>query len=270
MTIIKLAKLKHQLNQDGLVEYRLGELSLNPLLGSHFKLKFSGAINCVACNRSIKKSFNNGYCYPCLQTLAECDLCIVKPELCHFDKGTCRDNEFAARHCNIDHSIYLSLTSGIKVGITRSHQEVSRWIDQGASQAIRLMKVARRKDAGLIEVKLAKELPDKTDWRKMLRNQCEEIDLVTMKREVETRLPAIITELSPECSYLAACNQEPSSITHIKYPVLAYPEKIKSHNLDKDPIVEGVLTGIKGQYLILDTGVMNMRKFAGYEVELLT
>ncbi len=276
MAKLILSKLKHKLT-DEKVEYflRINEqerINLNPLLGQKIAIKFHGDINCVACNRKIKKTFNNGYCFPCLQTLAECDLCIVKPELCHYDAGTCRDNEFATQHCNIDHSIYLSLTSSVKIGITRTHQERSRWIDQGASQAVRLITVARRKHAGIIEVRLAKKLPDKTDWRKMLRNQCDDNDLDALRSEAKKLMTSVIEELviESEYGYLQALDPVDHPIVDIKYPVLEYPEKIKSHNLDKEPLVEGTLMGIKGQYLILDTGVLNMRKFAGYSAELLT
>jgi hypothetical protein len=42
---------------------------------------------------------------------------------------------------------------------------------------------------------------------------------------------------------------------------------VVSHNFDKQPLVEGVLQGVKGQYLILDSGVINLRKFTGYEIQ---
>ncbi len=274
--IFSLSKLKHQLSASNLVEYFLGiddleRLALNPLIGKKLSLSFNGDINCVACNRNIKKTFNNGYCFPCLQTLAECDLCIVKPELCHYDAGTCRDNDFAAEHCNIEHSIYLSLTSGPKVGITRTHQERSRWIDQGATQALRLLSVARRKHAGMIEVKLAEKLPDKTDWRKMLRGQAEELDLQELAERSQVELRRIINELlindADEYGYLTNLKLGNYELLNISYPVTEYPVKINSHNFDKESNVEGILLGIKGQYLILDTGVLNMRKFAGYKIE---
>ena len=55
-----------------------------------------------------------------------------------------------------------------------------------------------------------------------------------------------------------------AEVVQIRYPVLEYPEKVRSHNLDKEPRLEGTLMGIKGQYLIFDTAVINMRKYAGY------
>ena len=219
-----------------------------------------GEINCIACNRKIKKTFNNGYCFPCLQTLAECDLCIVKPELCHYDAGTCRDNEFAAEHCNIDHSIYLSLTSSVKIGITRAHQEQSRWVDQGASQALRLLTVPRRKHAGMIEVRLAKNLPDKTNWRKMLQNDVVQVDLIAERLKVENLIPTEVQE------YFYS---QKNDLYEMHFPVLEYPKKINSLSLEKTLHFQGKLTGIKGQYLLFEDGtVFNIRSSEGYVVRI--
>jgi hypothetical protein len=57
------------------------------------------------------------------------------------------------------------------------------------------------------------------------------------------------------------------SVVNIQFPVNHYPNKLKSFNLDKHPEASGILQGIKGQYLLLDTGVINIRKFTGYELE---
>ena len=56
---------------------------------------------------------------------------------------------------------------------------------------------------------------------------------------------------------------------NIRYPVLQYPDKVKSINLDKTPEFSGQLLGIKGQYWMLDGDrVINMRKYAGYELSI--
>lgn len=269
--------MKTSLNEAGLVEYALplkinevagsgSSIDLNQFLGRKIIMDFKGEINCVACNRLIKKSFNQGYCYPCFQNLAECDICIVKPELCHYDEGSCRDNDFAASYCNIPHSVYISLTSSVKVGITRANNEIHRWIDQGAVKAQRVLLVKRRKFAGLVEVELAKFMQDKTDWRKMLKNEYEEVNLTQFKQGLAERISNILETnqgiVSEELIDLGDKELE------IKYPVLEFPKKINSFNLDKVPCLEGVLMGIKGQYLILDTGVINIRKYAGYKVYL--
>lgn len=273
-----IKKLSHELDSNNLVNYffnvndenaSIAKINLNDLIGKTFKLEFTGLINCIACNRAIKKSFNNGYCYPCLTTLAECDICILKPSLCHYDKGTCRDNEFAKEHCNITHSLYLSLTSGAKIGITRQHQEVSRWIDQGAIKALRIMSVKRRYHVGLLEDKIAKIMPDKTNWRKMLQNQYEDLDLIELREKVLSFIEQEFKEnkFTNDLDYIFDVKED-LQIQEIKYPVKEFPQKIKSFNLDSNPLLEGTLIGIKGQYLIFDTGVINFRKYAGYKVKL--
>src|SRR5579875_2619879 len=130
-------------------------------------LSFTGEKACIICGRKVKKLYQSGYCFPCVTTLAECDLCIVKPHECHFHKGTCRDESFAMTHCMIPHYVYLAFSSGFKVGLTRKGREFTRWIDQGASQAVLLAEVPTRKMAGEMEMAIAEHISDKTDWRKM-------------------------------------------------------------------------------------------------------
>jgi hypothetical protein len=156
----------------------------------------------------------------------------------------------------IEHTVYLANSSGIKVGITRAHQMKTRWMDQGAVQALPIVRVRNRLDSGKVEVALAKVLPDKTNWRLMLQGQGEILDLKAKRDEVFADLAA---ELPGE---------RLSGTEHrFTYPVLAYPAKLVSLNLDKQPEVTGELLGIKGQYLILSSGVINMRKYGGYELE---
>ena len=160
------------------------EICMNDYIGKKVSFQFLGKINCIHCDREIKKSFQNGYCYPCFQTLAETDMCIMKPETCHFDKGTCRDEDFAKKHCFIPHVVYLSDTSSLKVGITRAHQKVTRWIDQGANQAVAIWQVNSRKEAGTVEVFLKDYLGDKTNWRNMLKGLRAEEDLDFKRDEI--------------------------------------------------------------------------------------
>lgn len=273
----QLRKMKGKINDDNRVDYQIhfndgqDEIfePLNQYLGKKITLKYQDQINCVNCGRKTNKSFNQGYCFPCLQNLAECDTCIIKPELCHFDQGTCRDNDFAQSHCNIPHTIYLSLTSGMKIGVTRQVQERTRWVDQGAIEAIRVMTVSRRYHAGLIEAVMAKEMQDKTNWQRMLKNDVEHHNLQEQKIVLLEKIEKLIasTVLDEDLSYLLnEALTEQTKIQRIEYPVLEYPVKVKSFNLEKDPLVEGSLLGIKGQYLIMDTGVINLRKYAGYLV----
>lgn len=265
-----LRKMKHEISEDNSVNYFIDVEPINQYIGKKIKLEYLDSINCVACNRQTNKSFSGGYCFPCMQSLAECDTCIIKPELCHFDNGTCRDEEFANSHCNISHTLYISLTSSMKIGVTRQVQEKTRWVDQGAVKALRLLTLKRRWHAGLLEVEIAKSMADKTNWRRMLKNEVDEKDLEGERAGILEQIKSLIeAEIIEEdlCYVLDEELKKPSaSVQEIKYPVLEYPEKIKSHNFDKNPLVEGELLGIKGQYLILDTGVINLRKFAGYKV----
>lgn len=232
------------------------EIPLNERIGTKINLKFTGEIHCIHCQRKIKKTFAQGYCYPCFISLAETDMCIVKPHLCHFDKGTCRDNDFAEHHCFIPHLVYLAVSGGAKVGITRAHQKLTRWADQGASYALEVATVPSRKDAGDIEDFLSEFIADKTNWRKMLCGQIHEIDLKKIKSELVEKLTA------EHKKYVV-----PSEVTTLIYPVQEFPTKILSYDFDKNPVIEDKLLGIKGQYLIFQNHVINLRKFQGYEIE---
>lgn len=231
-------------------------ISINPLLGLPVRFKYTGRIFCMNCGKSTKTSFSQGYCFNCMQSLASCDMCIVRPETCHYHLGTCREPAWGEAHCFIDHTVYLANSSGIKVGITRSHQMKTRWMDQGAVQALPIVRVKNRRDSGLVETTLAKLVPDKTNWRLMLKGEGERLDL-------KGRRDALFGHLGPDLPGEKLYEEE----VRISYPVLRYPEKATSLNLDKVPEVKGELLGVKGQYLILDVGVINMRKYGGYELE---
>ena len=257
-----LSKMKSTLQSP--VSYGLAlrevHFDLTSLVGKEIKLSFSGKIFCTNCGAKTKKSYSQGYCFPCTIKLAECDLCILKPETCHYDKGTCREPQWGEENCFRPHIIYLANSSGIKVGITRKTQVPTRWIDQGASEALAIMEVKNRFVSGKIEVLFKKLIADKTDWRKMLKGEPESVDLKGMRDK-------LLQELAPELKDFeySLLDEEP---VKLNYPVERYPEKVTSFNLDKVPQVTGRLIGIKGQYLILDTGVLNIRSHTGYEVTL--
>ena len=268
----QLRKMKTELDNPVVYQLPLSDelLPLNPLIGQQLKLVHSGRIQCIHCGREIKKSFNQGYCYPCFISLAQCDMCIVKPEQCHYEQGTCREPEWGLAHCMQPHYVYLANSSGIKVGITRHTQIPTRWIDQGAIQALPILKVQSRYISGLIEIAISEHVSDRTSWQKMLKNQVEPVDLLEKRNELldvcKQQINAV-TERFGKQAIETLTNEKP---VDIEYPVLAYPAKVKSFNLDKNPEVSGNLQGIKGQYLIFDSGVINIRKYAGYEVELET
>ena len=242
------------------------ELPLNDLLDRRLKLSFEGVINCVHCDRKTKKSFSQGFCFPCFRRLAACDSCIVSPEKCHFDAGTCREPDWAESHCLVDHVVYLANTSGVKVGITRSTQIPTRWIDQGATQAKPIARVSHRHLSGLLETTLAKHDADKTAWQTMLKGDGTPVSREDRRRELMSLCATEIEALQTRFGLQSLTLLEDAEETSISFPVLAYPEKVSAHNFDKNPVVEGRLMGIKGQYLMFDTGVLNIRKFGGYRI----
>ena len=165
----------------------------------------------------------------------------------------------------VDHYVYLSNTSALKVGITRHTQIPTRWIDQGATQALPIFKVSTRLQSGLVEIALAEYISDKTNWRAMLKGSNGSIDL---KAEASVLIPKIKERLEEISLKLGsdAVQLLDEEIVNINYPVSEYLTKISSFNFDKTPSVSGVLLGIKGQYLIFEQGVINMRKFSSYQI----
>ncbi|RUR30694.1 DUF2797 domain-containing protein [Vreelandella nanhaiensis] len=258
-------------HQDAQVVYHLRagkhQVPLNERIGKPISLEWSGAIACTHCGRATKKSFAQGYCYPCFKRLAQCDTCIMKPETCHFFLGTCREPEWGEKHCFQPHIVYLANSSGLKVGITRKTQMPTRWLDQGAIQALPILEVNTRQQSGFVEMLFKEQVSDRTNWRAMLKGEVESLDLSAERdRLLETLSDGLnqLRDLHGEDA-IRALNETPSTF---HYPVEVFPRKVVSHNFDKQPLVEGILQGIKGQYLILDSGVINLRKFTGYEITL--
>jgi len=238
----------------------LEKIPLNEYIGSEIRLTFLDQKACCHCGRSVKgKLYGGGYCYPCVTTLAETDLCIMKPHECHHHLGTCRDNEFAETHCMIPHYVYLALSSNVKVGLTRKNRELTRWVDQGAIKAIPIAELPTRKMAGELEVAIGQHISDKTDWRKMLKGITEDADLFAVREQIQEYVPEEFRQ------YMLNVDE----LYEFTYPILETLEKIKSVGFDKNPEISGKLLGIKGQYLILDCGVLNIKKHSGYKVEVM-
>lgn len=236
------------------------QVDMNALIGKKIRLHWGGKINCVECGKPIKKSYGQGFCYDDFMNAPDNAECIMRPELCRGHLGEGRDAAWEfSRHVQ-EHYVYLALTSAVKVGVTRNTQVPTRWIDQGAWKAIKLAKVPYRKLAGLIETELKQHVTDKTNWQQMLRNEMATgIDLAAEKARISQLLP-------PE---LAMYICEENEVTEITYPVNLYPQKVQSISLDKQPVIEEVLAGIRGQYLIFaDQSVINLRSHAGYYLEL--
>lgn len=239
-------------------------------LGESVEIEWTGNIYCVSCGNKTNKSFSQGHCFKCFKTKASCDLCIMKPETCHYHLGTCREESFAQEVCFQPHIVYLANSSALKIGITRISQMPTRWLDQGATQALPIMRVGSRRMSGQIETMFATQIADKTDWRKLLKGEAEGLDLAAKREEILATFAPQISQIKQGFAENLQFNEDLEILDATQqefiYPVLKYPEKIKSHNLDKTPVIGGVLQGIKGQYLILDTGVINIRKYSGYEL----
>ncbi|YCH20180.1 DUF2797 domain-containing protein [Pseudomonas sp. D1-3] len=263
-----LSKMATTLDAPVQYAFRLGDeqIAVNPMIGKTLRLEFLGAIHCSHCGRKTKTSFSQGYCYPCMQKLAQCDLCIMSPERCHYDAGTCRDPVWGEQFCMTDHVVYLANSSGIKVGITRATQIPTRWIDQGATQALPIMRVATRQQSGFVEDLLRSQVADKTNWRALLKGDAAPVDLLYVREQIFDACAGGITALQQRFGLQAVQPLNEQSVVEIRYPIEGYPAKITSFNLDKNPIAEGTLLGIKGQYLMFDTGVINIRKYTAYQL----
>lgn len=255
--------LKKLIASDGdPIQYHLytsdGQALLNDFIGQEITIEFSGNIYCKSCGKQTKKSFSQGFCYPCFRSAPEASPCIIRPELCeaHLNKG--RDVEWEQTYHNQPHVVYLAAGSAIKVGVTQAANIPTRWIDQGASSAVIIARTPHRQIAGMIEVELKKSFTDKTHWQKMLRN--EVLQEVDFEESFGTALNSTPDELK---DYLCLDNSRFIG----RYPVLDYPVKVVSFCQEKSPSINGVLKGIKGQYLLFDANrVINIRKYQGYEV----
>ncbi|MCA6064903.1 DUF2797 domain-containing protein [Thalassolituus marinus] len=254
------------------VQYHLelgdSAVCMNDLLGKQLQLQWAGSINCTHCGRATKKSFSQGYCYPCFTRLAQCDSCMMSPEKCHFAAGTCREPEWAEQVCFSDHIVYLANSSGLKVGITRHTQVPTRWLDQGAAQALPIARVRNRRLSGLVEDLLRQQVADKTNWRALLKGNAVLLDLEAERDKLFAQFAQPLAALEQQEGPGSVELLNNAAVVDFSYPVSEYPSKISSHNLDKNPLVSGRLQGLKGQYLILDSGVINLRKFTSYQVSL--
>lgn len=258
-----LTKMKTTLNESSLAEYQLSlgdeSIALNEYINRSLRITFKNEFECTACKKSIKKLFGQGFCYPCFMNAPENSPCIIRPELCeaHLNKG--RDLEWEIKNHLQEHVVYLALSGGLKVGVTRKTQIPSRWIDQGAELAVPIAVTPNRYLAGAIEVELKNYFSDKTPWQKMLKGSTDTLWNLEDERE------KAIAKISGH-NALYTTNQP--SPTSIKYPVNQYPQKIKSLKLDKETVIEGRILGIKGQYILLDNDrVINIRSHSGYKVE---
>lgn len=231
-------------------------LNVNQLLDKKVIIQFL-SYQCLNCG-SEKKIFRQGFCYDCFFDIPQAADWIMHPELstAHLGKED-RDLEYEKRVQLQPHIVYLANSSNVKVGVTRKSQLPTRWIDQGAHEAIEIVEVPNRYLAGITEVALKEHVSDKTNWRTMLRNDIRDENLVEWRERLKKYIPEEAAE------YFIQNNSE----THLEFPVLQYPSKLRSLSLEKSPKYEGILKGIKGQYLIFeDQTVFNIRGSEGYVV----
>lgn len=243
------------------VEYTLAlgkdEVRVNDFVNTPLKVSFTGAMYCAGCKTAISKRYGQGYCYPCFSEGSVNSECIVRPELCQAHLGKGRDPEWEKKHHNQPHVVYLANSGGLKVGVTRNTQVPTRWIDQGASQALIIARTPYRQLAGKIEVSLKEIFSDQTNWQRMLRGYSSEVDFDAAKEQAWSHLAQ---NLRSYCTH----DEQPTTIS---YPYSPPSNPLKAINLMKTPSIEGVLLGIRGQYLLFDSGqVINIRKHQGMEI----
>ena len=234
-------------------------INLNQVLDRQIKISFVD-YQCLNCGGH-KKIFRQGFCYDCFYASPAVGDWIMRPELSTAHLGIAdRDLEYESKVQIQPHIVYLASSSDVKVGVTRKTQVPTRWIDQGATKAIPIVEVPNRYLAGITEVALKENFTDKTNWRKMLQNDIIDVDLLAIRNTLAEKLPQEVQ------AYFASTSAE---LCQLNYPVLEFPTKIKSLNLDKTPSYQGVLKGIKGQYLLFDDGtVFNIRTYEGYVVQI--
>jgi len=255
-----LSKLRATINSSVhyFLEDQTSSINLNEYIGKHISISWTGKIECTKCKKSTKKSFGEGFCFSCFQTAPEASPCILKPELCRAHLGEGRDLDYEIKNHLQPHVVYLACTDLVKVGVTRKTQIPTRWIDQGAAEVIVVAETENRFQAGLIEVAMKEFYTDKTNWKNMLLNKKgNQIDLVKEKWEAYEQMPSDLTTFWSEDDH----------ILKIQYPVNKYPVNIASVSFDESPVVQGNLSGIRGQYLYFDERtVLNIRRHTGYEV----
>ena len=233
-------------------------INMNQLLNRNLEIAFV-KYRCMNCHIE-KEIYRQGFCKNCFFDIPSAGDWIMRPELSKAHLGEeDRDLAYEKSVQLQPHIVYLANSSNVKVGVTRKQQVPTRWIDQGAHEAIEIVEVPNRYLAGITEVALKAHVADKTNWRKMLKNDIEEVDLKSWQH----KLKAFIPEEAQE--YFIENNSE----TQINFPVHQYPEIPKSLNIAKEKSYTGKLVGIKGQYLIFeDQKVFNIRSNEGIVVRL--
>lgn len=238
-------------------------LDLQDAVGQPIRIESQGAIHCTVSGKRIRKTYGDGMSFDAFQNSPLAVESIIRPELSRIHEGIAlRDAEWEEQHHNQPHAVYLSRTSGIKVGVTRETNIPSRWIDQGASGALVFARTPYRQLAGLIEVAMKAHFADKTQWRAMLT--AGNPDRADIEEELQNALDDAYENCPAEFEDFLV---DEDNITPLTYPAVGFPNKVQSVKLDTTPVVEGRLSAIKGQYFLLEDGrVFNVRRHSGYRV----
>jgi hypothetical protein len=241
-------------------------IALNDLLGERLSIEFDGRIVCCHCGRATRKSYADGHCYQCFKTLASCDLCVVAPDRCHYAAGTCREPEWGDAFCMQPHLVYLANSAGLKVGITKPEHVPGRWLDQGASAALPIMATRTRHQAGCVEAALARLVADRTDWRRLVREDAAPLDLPRCAAELYAQAATVLGQLDNR--FPGQLERIDAQVERFVYPVLRYAAPARRLRFVEDGALGGELLGIKGQYLLFDSGVFNVRRHRGYHLDI--
>ncbi len=248
------------------LELNGGVLPLNELLGRTLAIRFDGRITCQHCGAITRKSYGDGFCYPCFKTLARCDLCVVSPDRCHYAAGTCREPQWGESFCMQPHLVYLANSAGAKVGITTPANVPMRWLDQGATQAAVIMRTQSRFQAGCVEAALAQHVSDRTEWRNLVGRDAQELDLVALCEQLRRQAAHSLAALDERFPGALQWVEQPMPL-RFEFPVTSYAGPPIGLTLEPGVAIGGALLGIKGQYLMFDSGVFNVRRHTSYHVE---
>jgi hypothetical protein len=238
-------------------------LPLNELLGHTLAIRFDGRITCQYCGNITRKSYGEGYCYPCFKTLARCDLCVVSPDRCHYAAGTCREPQWGESFCMQPHLVYLANSAGAKVGITTPANAVRHG---RATQAVVIMRTQSRFQAGCVEAALARHVSDRTVWRNLVGRDAQEVDLVALCERLRSEATRALAALDERFPGALQWVERPAPV-RFEYPVTSYAGPPIGLTLEPGVAIGGALLGIKGQYLMFDSGVFNVRRHTSHHVE---
>jgi hypothetical protein len=231
-------------------------VKVNDCIGKTIQFDLIG-YQCLSCgdNASI---FRQGLCKKCFFESPQAGSWIMKPEesKAHLDIED-RDLAFEKKMQLQPHIVYLSNTGGVKVGVTRKSQVPTRWIDQGAHQAMAFLEVPNRYLAGVAEVALKAHISDKTQWKTMLSQPEQSRDLIQQFNALKAYLP---DEVQP---YVI----DELQVEELNFPYTPDGQLGVRQSLSENEPLKGKLKGIKGQYLIFDDySIFNVRSSEGYVV----